>query len=524
MYPGVHRQTQPDKIAYRMVVAADVVAGEHESGERSVSEPRPEQTVTYAQLDCRSNQGAHLFRSLGLNKGSGIAILLPNVVEYLQIAWAAQRAGLYYTPISVLYQQDEIEFIIGNCDAQLLITNEHLASRIDSGMLGIRTLLIDDGGWRTAIGDFPDTPIADESEGAEMIYSSGTTGKPKGVRFPLTDAPPGTVSRLVATRIALHGMNDRVRYLSTAPLYHSAPLRYNMMVTRLGGTAIIMEKFDAESALALIQHFRITHSQWVPTMFVRLLQLPEAVRESYDTSSLKYAIHAAAPCPIHIKERMIDWWGPTLYEYYSGTEANGSTAISSEEWLHHRGSVGRSIHGEVHILDEQGNELPAHRTGTVYFANGSDFSYYKDPENTLAAKTADGWSTLGDIGYLDDDAYLYLKDRQSFMIISGGVNIYPQEVEDALITHPDIYDVAVFGIPNAEFGEEVKAVVQLIDQRSASTEMAVSLIAFCRERISHVKCPRSVDFVAKLPRHPTGKLYKRELRDQYWEGHESKLL
>ena len=502
MYPGYHHQVRPDKTACMM-------AGTGES-------------VTYAELDCLSNQAAHLFRHLGLNPGDGITILLPNVIQYLQIVWAAQRSGLYYTPISVLFQKDEIEYIVNNSDARLLITNGELVSRVDTGNLAARVLLLED--WEELTQDLPVIPVPDEREGAEMIYSSGTTGKPKGVRLPLTHAEPGTISSLVETRIKLHGMDSNVRYLSTAPLYHSAPIRYNLMVTRLGGTSIIMEKFDAETALSLIQEHGITHCQWVPTMFVRLLQLPEEVRRSYDTSTMKYAIHAAAPCPVAVKEQMIDWWGPTLYEYYSGTEANGQTTITTEQWLRHKGSVGKAIHGEIHILDEDGNELPTNETGIIYFANGSDFSYYKDPEKTRQAKVKQGWSTLGDIGYLDEDGYLYLKDRLSFMIISGGVNIYPQEIEDLLITHQAVYDVAVFGVPNAEFGEEVKAVVQLIDPEKASGAIATSLISFCRARLSHAKCPRSIDFIAELPRHPNGKLLKGRLRDNYWQDHDSRLL
>ncbi|MCB1691274.1 MAG: acyl-CoA synthetase [Pseudomonadales bacterium] len=498
MYPGRH---PGHKIAYEMVGTG--------------------RQVTYGELEADSNRAAHLFRGAGLGPGGGIAILLPNCEEYLKIAWAAQRAGLYYTPISVLFQQREIDYILSNSDASLLITNRDLVRRVSPEVLANLDVYLTDEGetgrhWASTLGAMPTHPIADESEGAEMIYSSGTTGQPKGVRFPLKGLPLGTVAPLVQTRIALHEIDESVRYLSTAPLYHSAPLRYNLMVTRLGGTAYVMEKFDAEQALALIATHRITHSQWVPTMFVRLLKLPEAVRARYDVSSLKFAIHAAAPCPVTVKDAMIDWFGPILYEYYSGTEANGSTAITSREWLSHKGSVGRAIHGELHILDDDGVELPVGETGTVYFANGSDFSYYKDPEKTRAARSSQGWTTLGDIGYVDDEGYLYLKDRKSFMIISGGVNIYPQEVEDCLVTHPAVADVAVFGVPNDEFGEEVKAAVQLVDPALASPALAQGLIDWCRERISHAKCPRSVDFEPELPRHPTGKLYKRKLRDRYW--------
>jgi long-chain acyl-CoA synthetase len=493
--------------------------------------------VTYGELNQASNQGAHLFRDRGITPGDGIAIWLPNHAEFLKITWAAQRSGIYYTPISTFFQTEEVTYILENSDASLLITNPELLKRLPAEFLEqtkldillLDTLLLnktsrdlkrqdspDYPDWAAERRQYPTTPISDECEGAEMIYSSGTTGRPKGVRFPLAFAPLGTVSQLFKTRIKMHALGSDTRYLSTAPMYHSAPLRYNMMVTRLGGTAFILEKFDAEAALEAIQQYRITHSQWVPTMFVRMLKLGAEKRTQYDVSSLRYAIHAAAPCPADIKQQMIDWFGPIIYEYYSGTEANGSTAINSEEWLSHRGSVGRAIHGEVHILDDEGKEVPALESGTVYFANGSEFSYYKDEVKTAAAKNALGWSTLGDIGFVDAEGYLYLQDRKSFMIISGGVNIYPQEVENLLITHPRVSDVAVFGVPDDEFGEAVKAVVELMPGTASTPELAVELIMFCRAKLSHIKCPRTLDFLPKLPRHPTGKLYKQQLKDPYW--------
>ena len=488
-------------------------------------------TITYAELETESNRAAQLFRHHGLKPGDGIAILLPNHPRYLQMAWGAQRSGLYYTPVSVLFQRQEIDYILTNSDARLFVTSAAHIHKVSPEVLSRLTVLIvgDTAAtgfpdWDEAVSEFPGIPVSDECEGAEMIYSSGTTGQPKGVRFPLAFAPLGTVSPLFQRRAAMHRISADTRYLSTAPLYHSAPLRYNMMVTRHGGSCVIMEKFDAERALQLIEEHAISHSQWVPTMFVRLLKLPAEVRASYDLSSLKYLIHAAAPCPVEIKQQLIDWLGPVVYEYYSGTEANGQTAITSEEWLTHRGSVGRAIHGELHILDDAGNELPPGAVGTVYFAGGSNFSYYKDPEKTAAARNAKGWSTLGDMGYVDEEGYLYLRDRKSFMIISGGVNIYPQEIENVLVTHPAVVDAAVFGIPNEEYGEEVKAVVQPVDFSQAGDALAAELIDWCRARISHVKCPRSIDFEAELPRHPTGKLYKQKLRDKYWAGRQSLLI
>ncbi|MEX2326906.1 MAG: AMP-binding protein, partial [Pseudomonadales bacterium] len=360
--------------------------------------------------------------------------------------------------------------------------------------------------------------IADESYGQSLLYSSGTTGRPKGVKKLLT---PGTfgdeIPAMSAARDRYQFDEDTV-YLSPAPLYHAAPLGFNMNVLRYGGTSIVMEHYDSEQALRLIEQYRVSHSQWVPTMFVRMLKLPEEVRRAHDVSSLKYAIHAAAPCPVAIKEQMIAWWGPIIYEYYAGTEGNGSTAITSAEWLLHKGSVGRaSGNSKIHILDDDGNELPVGATGGVYFEGGGQFEYLHDDEKTNASRSPQGWTTLGDVGYLDDEGYLYLTDRKSFMIISGGVNIYPQEAENVLITHPKVVDVAVFGIPNEEFGEEVKAVVQPANMTEVGPALEAELISYVRSKISPVKCPRTIDFLPELPRHPTGKLYKRLLKDKYWE-------
>jgi fatty-acyl-CoA synthase len=510
VYPGQH---PGDKVAYQMATSGV--------------------SVTYAELEADSNRAANLYRRHGLKAGDGIAILMENHPEYLKVTWGAQRSGLYFTPISTLFQEEEINYILTNSDARLLITSRQQLVKVSEHILAsIPVFVVDADASDTlaqqfsrheALANMSSTRFIDEGEGAEMVYSSGTTGRPKGVRFPFNNGPLGSVSDLFRTRVKMHAVNCDTRYLSTAPLYHSAPLRYNMMTTRMGGSAVIMEKFDAKTALQLIERHQITHSQWVPTMFVRLLRLPEDMRQNYDLTSLQYVIHAAAPCPVDIKQQMIDWLGPCIYEYYSGTEANGSTAITSPEWLNHRGSVGRAIHGDIHILDDDLNECASGHTGTVYFANGSDFSYYKDPDKTAAAKNARGWSTLGDMGHVDEDGYLYLTDRKSFMIISGGVNIYPQEVENALINHLSVADVAVIGVPNAEFGEEVKAVVELVNPNEASEQLASDLMDFCRARISHVKCPRSIDFERQLPRHPTGKLYKRQLRDRYWPESDKRI-
>jgi acyl-CoA synthetase (AMP-forming)/AMP-acid ligase II len=493
-----------EKIAYRMLASG--------------------QTVTYGELDDDSACGAQLFRHLGIGVGDGIAIWLPNHIEFLKITWAAQRAGIYYTPISTYFQTTEVSYILENSDAKLVITTRELLGRLTEIPFNIIVLLVDadcelSESWpRQREAQAPE-PIDDEQEGSEMIYSSGTTGRPKGVRFPLSGSAYGNISATLQTRIDMHELSANTAYLSTAPFYHSAPLRYNMIVTRLGGTAFIMEKFDAESALRTIEAHKITHSQWVPTMFVRLLKLPDQTRQQYAINSLRYVIHAAAPCPVDVKRDMIKWFGPILYEYYSGTEANGFTAITTEEWLEHPGSVGRPVTGHVVILDDALKPLPAGQTGTVYFGGGNDFSYYKDPAKTATAKTQDGLSTLGDIGYLDEEGYLYLQDRKSFMVISGGVNIYPQEIENLLITHLSVTDVAVFGVPNQEFGEEVKAVIQT--HEDGSKALAEELMTYCKQHLSAIKCPKSIDFIDDMPRHPTGKLYKQALKDRYWKLAES---
>jgi long-chain acyl-CoA synthetase len=472
-------------------------------------------TIGYGQLASWALKGSHLLRRLGLRTGDGIAVLSPNHPHSLPVYWAAQLAGLYYTPISVQFQGPEVRYILGDCDAKALVV---AAGHADKAAGGPQQIRLDMDEWPKLIAGEPETLLPDAAEGAEMLYSSGTTGKPKGVRSARPGAPLNTVSELFQRRVALHRIGPDTVYLSTAPLYHSAPLRYNAMVVRCGGTSIVMPRFDAAASLALIERHRVTHSQWVPTMFVRLLRLPESTRQRHDLSSHRIAVHAAAPCPPQIKRQMIDWWGPILYEYYSGTEGNGQTAIGPEEWLEHPGSVGRPVFGAVHILGPDGEELPAGSTGQVYFSGGPRFEYYNDPQKTAAAYDGHGRSTLGDIGYLDGDGYLYLTDRVSHMIISGGVNIYPREVEDVLVAHPAVQDAAVFGIPHEEFGEEVKAAVELVKNPAGNAPeiSAGELIDYCRERLAHLKCPRSIDFHDSLPRHQTGKLYKEVLKQPYW--------
>jgi acyl-CoA synthetase (AMP-forming)/AMP-acid ligase II len=372
------------------------------------------------------------------------------------------------------------------------------------------------GSFEEAIAAVDPAPLPDRVEGMDMLYSSGTTGRPKGVKVPLPDVPLGTPPPLFGLVTLLFGANADTVYLSPAPLYHAAPLRFSMSVQRAGGTVVVMEHFDPEAALAAIERHHVTFTQMVPTMFVRLLKLPEEVRRRYDLSSLTHVVHAAAPCPIPVKQQMIEWWGPVIHEYYAGTEGNGFVYANSEDWLGHPGTVGRSLLGPLHIVDEDGHEVPTGESGTVYFESSSGFAYHNDPEKTAGSYHPNGWSTLGDVGYLDDDGFLYLTDRKAYMIIRGGVNVYPQEAENVLTMHQTVYDVAVFGIPDKDLCEEVHAVVQPMPGVEPGPDLEAELIAYCREQLASMKCPRRIDFRDELPRHPTGKLYKRLLKDEYW--------
>ena len=500
MHPTNHAATQPGATAI-------VMAG---SGA----------TMTYGELEARSNQVAQLLRAQGLKRGDTVVIWLDNCLDYLPICWGAQRAGLVFVAMSTKLTLDEAAYIVADSGAQAAFAGARFAGiAVDLPVTAGRYAVGGDiAGWTpfdTAAGAQPVTPIHDQSPGRDMLYSSGTTGRPKGVRGPLPEGAldaPDALQNLVA---ALYGFAPGMVYLSPAPLYHAAPLRYCMAVQRFGGTVIVMERFDPEHYLALVEKYRVTHSQLVPTMFVRMLKLPEDVRARYDLSSLKVAIHAAAPCPVDVKQAMLDWWGDVIFEYYSATEGAGFTAISPQEWRAHPGSVGKSILGEIRVLGDDDQLLGAGQTGRIYFAGGPGFSYHNDAEKTAASRTDHG-CTFGDIGHVDADGFLYLTDRAAYMIISGGVNIYPQEAENVLTMHPAVADVAVFGVPDAEMGEAVKAVVQPRDPAAAGPELAAELIAFTRSRLSHVKCPTSVDFLDELPRHDTGKLYKRLLRDRYW--------
>jgi len=490
--------------------------------------------TTYAQLDDRSSRIAHTLRAAGLGIGDHIALMMGNSSAFLEVAWAAQRSGLRYTALNSHLRRDEVQYILDDCGASAFVISAELASvaaELDLSRVGLRLVV----GWPEsgspsgfvdydeALAQAPAGPIADEAEGREMLYSSGTTGRPKGVNKPLVAVEPGDPASpavAIAEGVAAALGPDAV-YLTPAPLYHAAPLVYTMGCHRAGATAVVMEAFDADACLAAIERHQVTHAQFVPTMFTRLLRLPDEQRQAHDTSSLRMVLHAAAPCPVAVKHAMMAWWGPILYEYYAGTEDIGGSFIGPQEWLAHPGSVGRP-NCEMHIVDPDGTDLPLGEAGTIWFAGGRDFEYHNDPGKTAAARNEQGWRTLGDVGYLDADGYLYLTDRSADMIVSGGVNIYPREAEDVLSLHPSVLDVAVFGVPDEEMGEAVKAVVQFADPGQPASE--AELLAWCRERLATYKCPRSIDVIDAMPRDPSGKLFKRRLKDPYWEGRQTRIM
>jgi long-chain acyl-CoA synthetase len=483
-------------------------------------------TVTYSELDERSKRFAQLLHAAGLRPGDHMAVMLENHPRYFEVYWGAQRSGLYTTPINWHLKPDEAGYIIANCGATALVTSKalgDLASQLDPYLADVGVRLVVDGPvpgfdrYEESIAQYPAEPLADETEGSYMFYSSGTTGRPKGIKPSIAPQSFGAGGGPLIMLIQhMYGFTPETVYLCPAPLYHAAPSGWSTTAQRLGATVVVMEKFDAKRCLELIEQHKVTHAQFVPTHFVRMLKLPAAERNARDLSSLKMVVHAAAPCPVDVKRQMIEWWGPIVNEYYAGSEGNGFCAIDTEQWLAHPGSVGVPMLGKVHILDDDGNQQAPGEPGQIWFESDLKFEYHNDPDKTASAYNRRGWSSLGDIGYLDDEGYLYLTDRASHMIISGGVNIYPQEVENELTMHPAVVDVAVIGVPNADLGEEVKAVVIAADPAAAGEQLETELIGYCRSRLAHYKCPVSVDFVEELPRLPTGKLLKRQLRDRYW--------
>jgi len=508
VYPGAFAPTTPDKPA--------VVMG---SGKM----------ITYKELDDRSAQLAQLLHARGLRKGDHIAILAENHVRYFETYWAALRSGLYLTAVNRYLKADEAAYLVNDSGAVALIATAAMKTTASqlvdlSPQCSIRLMI--DGttagfeSYESAIAEFPAEPLEEQPRGEVMLYSSGTTGRPKGIERPLRDFTVDNPAAGGTSTIesALLGMHRDSVYLCPAPLYHAAGLQWSAGAHEMGATLVVMEKFDAETFLRIVERERVTHVQVVPTMLVRLMKLDEVTRLKYDVSSLECVVHAAAPCPVDIKRQVIEWLGPIVDEYYAATEGVGFTFIKANDWIAHPGSVGRSIMGVPHICDEEGTELPPHESGILYFSDlPLAFKYHGDDSKTKATRHPhhDDWSSLGDVGYLDEEGYLYLTDRRAFTIISGGVNIYPAEIESCLVTHPAVLDVAVFGLPDHEMGEFVHAVIQPAPDVPASAELADELRAHVRESLANYKVPRSIDFVEELPRMPSGKLAKGPLRDEY---------
>ncbi len=516
MYAAEHARRNPDKPAIVMATSGEV--------------------VTYGEYEDTANRLAHLLRDTGLSRGDHMAIFMENHPKMLMTEGAGERTGLYFTCINSYLSPEEVAYIVNDSESRVVVTSAakaEVAHQLPALCPKVeRWLMVGDEGidgpfesFDAVLAGHPGTPIDDEQLGVPMLYSSGTTGRPKGIYRALPETTPGANAQAGAGLGAIWRFRAEMVYLNPAPLYHSAPQASVGITIRLGATAVIMEHFDAAQFLELVERYRVTHSQVVPTMFSRLLKLPEKVRKAADVSSLEVIVHAAAPCPIPVKEQMIEWFGPIILEYYAATEANGFTLVDSVDWLAHKGTVGRALLGQILILDEEGNECPTGVPGTVWFKGATNFEYFNDPVKTAESRNAAGdTSTVGDVGYLDEDGYLFLTDRKTYMIISGGVNIYPQETENLLITHPKVMDAAVIGVPDEDLGEAVKAVVQPSEGVEPGPELERELIAFCREHLAHFKCPRSIDFEAELPRLPTGKLYKRLLRDRYWADHNSRIV
>jgi long-chain acyl-CoA synthetase len=489
-------------------------------------------TLTFGELYSRSQRVAAVLHDAGLHHGDGVALVLPNRPEFFEITWGCQLSGLYYTAVNTHFTPDEVAYVIDDSDAKAVFVDASmadLAKHVVAVNAGAEVHVAVGGslpGWRSYAGALAAAGRAPTiSDGSEMLYSSGTTGRPKAVRRPLPADGNGSWAQSVLEMALIHkyGMSQSNVYLSPAPLYHAAGVNYTMAVNRVGAASIIMPKFDAETVLRLIETHGVTHAQFVPTMFVRMLKLPKAVRESYDVSSLRCVIHAAAPCPVDVKAQMMEWFGPIIHEYYGGTEGFAGTTIGPREWLAHPGSVGIPM-SPVHVVGDDGQELSVGQSGELYFEGGPSFEYFKDPAKTASVFNERGWRTLGDMGYVDEDGYLYLTDRSTFMIVSGGVNIYPQEAENLLVMHPKLVDAAVFGVPNDEFGEEVKAVVQPVDGVTPGPDLEAELIEYCRAHLATYKCPRTIEFDPQLPRDPNGKLYKRRIRERYWEGRASRIV
>jgi len=480
-------------------------------------------TVTFGALEAEANQAAHALRALGLKRGDCVGISITNRPEFLSVMLGAQRIGLYYVLLSTKLSVDDLAYVVRDSRAKVVIVSKgcFAAETPEAlGRLGVQVCLLDmpEQGfddWAALVAVQPATLPADCSRGRDLLYSSGSTGRPKGILKGLPEGVFDAPDPVNMGAAAVYGFAGQSVVLSPCPLYHAAPHRFANITLHAGAMLVVAEQFDPENCLKAIETYGVSHSLWVPTMFHRMLQLPDDVRGAYDLTTHRHAVHGAAPCPVHVKQRMIDWWGPIIDEYYSGSEGVGSTNISSAEWLAHPGSVGRPHDCAVHVLGPDGAELPAGEIGDIYFESAHAFEYLGDAQKTGQITSAEGWRTFGDIGYVDADGYLYLTDRRHFTIISGGVNLYPQEIESALLEHEAIKDAAVIGVPNEEFGQVALAVVELVDPAQATEEMKAAIRAFVRVRLGPIKTPKSVAFEADFPRHATGKLYKRELIARY---------
>lgn len=490
--------------------------------------PTTGEILTYGALEIQANRCAHLFRKLGLRRGDHVAMLVENHPSFFELAWAAHNSGLYYTFISWRFRSDEVGYIIRNCEAKVLFFTAQqstLAESLRAELSGVTFMAINGGApwaeqYPSLLAGCPDIPVDDESRGSDMLYSSGSTGRPKGVKQALPTQSIDGLSRLFQVYADEHGWAPDTVYMMPAPLYHAGPLRFAMAMQHVGATLIVMDKFDARTSLEIVQQYRVTHAHWVPTMIVRLLKLPAAEREAFDISSIRVVVHGAAPISPEVKYAALEWMGPILEESYGGTEGNGLTMITSKEWLEHPGSVGRPYVGKIHILDDHGKELPVGETGTIWFSDGPQFAYHNDPERTEKAYDTEGRSSLGDVGHVDAEGYVYITDRKNNMIISGAVNVYPQEAENRLIAHPEVADACAFGVPDDDMGEVLHAVVQLLDPEAACPEMEARLGVWCRETMATIKCPRTIAFSKQLPRHDTGKIYTRLLKEEWLTQHD----
>jgi long-chain acyl-CoA synthetase len=478
-------------------------------------------TWSFAELQRRTDDAVALLAAHGLGFGDHVAVLFANEPELFPVVWAAQRTGLYYTPVNWHLTPDEAAYIVADCGARLLVASpaqRELTMRIAAAVPAVLPVAAGDVARPASViaPGTGDEDLPQDWEGFAMFYSSGTTGRPKGIARPAVRTPLGTAGPIDALMRQLYGLGPDSVYLSTGPLYHAAPLGWSTATQRAGGTTVVMERFDALTTLELIERHRVTHVQFVPTMMQRLLRLTAEERQRYDLSSLRTVVHAAAPCPVDLKRAFIDWLGPIVWEYYAGSEGNGYFAIEATDWLAHPGSVGRAMYGTPHVLDDDGTELPSGEIGTIWFEGTAAFAYHNDTEKTAGAFNDKGWSTLGDVGRLDGDGYLYLSDRRVDLIISGGVNIYPQEVENVLTAHPAVYDAAVVGVPDEEMGQRVVAVVQA--ELGADFDLAEQLFAHCQAHLAKFKCPREIVFTGELPRLPSGKLLRRWVRDWLARG------